>query len=113
MAIGERGSAGRRGESGGGGEEEKGVGRAGWAEGRRSRDQIGSPRYKNWPWRLLRPGLVDSVNFMQAHPCCLDSWFSEPLRSTLSAAADLETAECKALFKNLGRKHLKVLLSKR
>ena len=69
---------------------------------------LGRARYKNWPWRLLRPGYVDSDNFMKAHKCCLDAWFSEPFRSTMRSRDDLETSTCKALLKNLGRKHLKV-----
>jgi hypothetical protein len=60
---------------------------------------IDHSRYFNWPYKLLEP-LPNSQEqrqvdqrFFDAHPCCLDSWFSEPFRAKAGTVAGMQTEE--------------------
>ena len=76
-----------------------------------------APRFRAWPFRLLtkfaeeadhpplrHPLKMHIQEFWDAPACCLDSWFSEPLRKSASSPEDLDTPHCKALLQQLRRK---------
>lgn len=69
-------------------------------------------RYHTWPWRLLahRAGSEErrAVNeaFVNTHPCCLDTWVSEPLRDQVRTAGGLEDPQLDLLRQELAKKLL-------
>jgi hypothetical protein len=60
-------------------------------------------RYHNWPFLLLscEDGVEDE--FFAANLCCLDSWFSEPVRAKTTNAADLRQVDMKQLRDTLAK----------
>eukprot|EP00972_Heterocapsa_arctica_P023470 3457372-Heterocapsa_arctica.AAC.1 len=53
----------------------------------------------NWPWRLLRNDSTTVEAFYAEDGCCLDEWFSEPLRLALPAPSDMLTDQFELLLK--------------
>jgi hypothetical protein len=69
-------------------------------------------RIFDWPWKLLAhcPGIRErdaaDAAFIDASPCCLDSWVSEPLRTQVSSVRDLDDPQVNLLRQELAKKIL-------
>ena len=70
-------------------------------------------KYHAWPFRWLAPvhgaderQQLDQA-FLSAPPCCLGSWWGEPLRCKISSLADMEREDIVALRVWLARTLLK------
>lgn len=58
--------------------------------------------FNDWPASLLRNTVASRAALHTTHTCCLDSWFSEPLRAAFTLE-DLEGPEQQQLLRTLSR----------
>ena len=65
-------------------------------------------RFQSWPYRLLAWPMLDKAGrdqlqevFWNADACCLDSWFSSPLRSAMTSADQFGNPEFISLLETL------------
>jgi hypothetical protein len=68
-------------------------------------------RFHSWPWRLLSLPLLSSEgqddicrDFLALPQCCLDSWWSRPMRAQLNSLADMKGVEFMTTITTLSRK---------